>query len=469
MGSENSKISTKNLHKTESKSTFSLQTFIKASSQTPESQFKKISKLGKGSFGSVFKCQSKKTQKLYALKCIKKEFLSESMSDKALKIKEAAILSKLDHPNIVKCFEIYENKKYLIISEELSENGTLRDFMNIQKVTPKIVALIAKQLLSAVAYVHEQGIVHRDIKLENVFLTRDLIIKLGDFGCAEEINQKNFLEGLSGTIVYMAPEIFNGRYNEKVDIWSIGIILYIMVTGKFPVNGKTKDEIIESISQVPEVCLETTKIQKFSKGFSDFIQGFFEINPKNRYSAIQALSHPWLKRMNIIDKNIHSDITTKLRNLKFRSTFQKIMTIYINTFYIQNDSLELFKFFSAIDQDGNGLIEKDELEEELRINYSEYEAKALADEFFGSYDMNSNGVIDYSEFVTALSSQDLVLNDQNVEKVFKLLDKNHQGFISIKDIEDLIGMSRSLLFPEDSCYWNPNLKIDIKTFKNLLL
>ena len=469
MGGKNSKISTKDLHRNETKATFSLQTFIKASSQTPESQFKKLSKLGKGSFGSVFKCQSKITQKLYALKCIKKELLSERMSDKKLKIKEAAILSKLDHPNIVKCFEIFENKKYWIISEELSENGTLRDYLNLQSITPKIVALIAKQLLSAIAYVHEQGIVHRDIKLENVFMTRDLRIKLGDFGCAEQIGHKNYLEGLSGTIVYMAPEIFNGRYDEKVDIWSIGIILYIMVTGTLPVHGRTKDEIIESISQVPEICSQTQRIQKFSKGFSDFIQGFFDINPHNRFSAIQALSHPWLRKMIIIDKNIHSEIKVKLKNLKFQSTFQKIMTIYINTYYIQNESLELFKFFSAIDQDANGLIEKDELEEELRINYSEYEAKALTEEFFGCYDMNSNGVIDYSEFVTALSSHDLVLNDKNVEKVFKLLDKNDQGFISVKKIEDLIGMSRSLLFPEDSYYWNSNSKIDMNRFKNLLL
>jgi calcium-dependent protein kinase len=469
MGSPNSKIDSKNLSKSDENSKISLKSFIKTSSESPSTKFRKLGKLGKGSFASVFKCLNKQTQTICALKCIKKSLVSPTMSDSSYKTKEAAIMRKLDHPNIIKCYEMLENSKYLMISEELNENGTLKDYFLVQSVNPSLLALITKQLLSALAYIHNKGIVHRDIKPENVFITKDRQVKLGDFGCADVLNQEKTLKGQAGTLTYMAPEIFNGSYDEKVDIWSLGVLLLFAVIGKPIILGNNKNEVIENIPLIHEYCQESNKVFMFSNGFLDFIQGLITVDPKYRLSALEALNHPWLKKFGKFDEKVHSDISFKMKNLVTKNTLEKTLSIYINSFYLQNESLELYKYFNAIDTDGDGMINRKEMQEELKIHFNENQAKNISNEFFDCYDMNKNGVIDYSEFITALSSKELVFNKRNVENLFKLIDKNRKGFITVDDLQNFTGVNHRFLFPDFKDFWKTEKKITLVEFKQLLL
>jgi calcium-dependent protein kinase len=348
-GSKNTKKSIKS-----SESKISLENFIRLSSEDPDIKYKRESKLGQGSFSYVFQAVNRTTNQKVALKFISKELISASMKDKDFKLKEAAILRSLDHPNIIKCFEVYEVANYLVISEELIQNGTLLDHIKgmTSKLQPLQIALLTSQILSALAYCHERQIVHRDIKLENIFVTKDLQVKVADFGCSELLNRDHTVKGLFGTIMYMAPEIFAGSYNEKVDLWSLGIILFMLVVGRPPFSMKNKEQLIKNIGTIPFLLKLCPEIQAFSPGFENFMQGLLEIDQAKRLSAMNALSHPWLKQFLKPDLDVHSKFSMALKKMQRKTIIQKTMSMYINYFCDLSESFETYNYFKAIDQDG---------------------------------------------------------------------------------------------------------------------
>ena len=165
-------------------------------------------------------------------------------------LKEISILADMDHPNIVRLYEFYdESNKYCIV-QELCAGGELFDVLIKKKrFGEEDAALIIKRVLNAINYCHNQGIVHRDLKPENILLeigddnTYDYAkLKLVDFGTAVP-HQKKMLTSLTGTAYYMAPEVVAGKYNNKCDIWSIGVIAFMLISGKAPFYGKSNDQI----------------------------------------------------------------------------------------------------------------------------------------------------------------------------------------------------------------------------------
>ena len=154
---------------------------------------------------------------------------------------EIAILSKLDHPNILKLYEVYEDPKRYYIVTELCKGGELFDEITKKVVFTEVEAAdLLKQILLAVAYFHDMGIVHRDIKPENVLIDReqDNCLKIIDFGTSVIKSDEETLQSTQGTSYYIAPEVLKKSYNEKCDIWSVGVIMYIMLSGKPPFDGK---------------------------------------------------------------------------------------------------------------------------------------------------------------------------------------------------------------------------------------
>lgn len=202
--------------------------------------------LGEGAFGEVRKCQHKTTKVVRAVKLVKKDNLSDN-EIKALE-DEIEILCKLDHPNIIKIFEIYTDDKRYYIVTELCKGGELFDEILKKEggFTEKEAAVIIKQILQAIAYCHDLKIVHRDIKPENVLVDTELnnTLKIIDFGISIKMKDNEKLSDVKGTSYYIAPEVFEKNYNEKCDVWSIGVIMYILLAGEPPFNGKD-DKVIE--------------------------------------------------------------------------------------------------------------------------------------------------------------------------------------------------------------------------------
>jgi len=149
-------------------------------------------------------------------------------------------LSKLDHPNILKLYEVYTDEKRYYIVTELCKGGELFDEILKKGIfTEKEAAKIIQQILQAVAYFHELNIVHRDLKPENVLIDKELnnTLKIIDFGTSIEVQEHENLTNTHGTSYYIAPEVLNKKYNKKCDVWSVGVILYILLSGKPPFDG----------------------------------------------------------------------------------------------------------------------------------------------------------------------------------------------------------------------------------------
>ncbi|NCQ42735.1 MAG: protein kinase [Cyanobacteria bacterium] len=199
-----------------------------------------------GSFGLVYKVQNRITKETRAVKAIKTDELSEQEFES-----EINILKAVDHPNIIKLHEVYLDNNFVYLVEEYCKGGDLFDYIKMQRYfTEKKAASIMYQLLSALNHLHNKKIVHRDIKPDNIVFieskSNDIIIKLIDFGTSIIKNQEPLTKEL-GTIYYIAPEVFNNNYDEKCDVWSAGVILYIMLCGNPPFKGVRDKEIKNKI------------------------------------------------------------------------------------------------------------------------------------------------------------------------------------------------------------------------------
>lgn len=188
------------------------------------------------------------TGEVRAVKVTKKEDFEFGERQKLLQ--EIEILKELDHPSIARTIDIFEDKKKFYFVQEYLAGGGLFDSL-IQNVgfTENASATIIRQVLSAVAFLHSREIAHRDIKPENIlFESNDALnVKLLDFGNSRKMGENEPMRGVYGSAYYVAPEVLTGNYDEKCDIWSIGVILYMLLSGNPPFNGNSDLQILEAV------------------------------------------------------------------------------------------------------------------------------------------------------------------------------------------------------------------------------
>jgi calcium-dependent protein kinase len=205
----------------------------------PRDNYRTVKVLGKGGFGTVTLVEDKRTGARRAMKELLKNGLTEA--DRTTMLKEVTTLSTIDHPNIMKVYELIESNTSFNIVTELVEGGELLDMISREKKLSESAAVrFLFETMSAVYYCHSIGIVHRDLKPQNLMLTSKEItatIKVIDFGIADKLNAKRKITEVIGTPLFMSPEMFAGSYDEKCDIWSAGVILYMMITGTVPFTG----------------------------------------------------------------------------------------------------------------------------------------------------------------------------------------------------------------------------------------
>ncbi|KAB8302710.1 hypothetical protein EYC80_006069 [Monilinia laxa] len=206
--------------------------------------------LGKGGFAICYEGQLKGTRKKYALKIVKSHMSQKKMEQKFQT--ELQIHSKMNHPNIVRFHRAFSHDQCTYIAMELCPNASLMDMVKKRKyLTEPEVRFYTVQIAGAIKYMHARGIIHRDLKMGNIFLDKDMNVKIGDFGLAALLMSNKDMAAcrrttLCGTPNYIAPEILsknNGGHDHAVDIWSLGIIIFAMLTGKPPFQSATADEI----------------------------------------------------------------------------------------------------------------------------------------------------------------------------------------------------------------------------------
>ena len=309
------------------------------------SHYKILSFLGEGSYGKVFKAREISTGRVLAVKKIQ---INNSLTKYKKTIKEINLLKNLDHPNIVKFYDFFEEEDNIYLMMEFLEGCTLKQYIQKTEIISENNArIIIKQLLTALSYLHYAcDICHRDIKPENImFKEKNDInsLKLLDFGLSlENFESKNYLENC-GTLVYMAPELLinNIKYTKGVDVWSVGIILYmLLMKGKNPFynRGDSKETVIKNIRNNNVIfnndINEENNISNMGK---DLINKLLKKNPLYRYTIRSALEHPWitLKKFDKIPLTIYdkANIDENVEKIKIFL----LVSIFLN--YVKKNKL----------------------------------------------------------------------------------------------------------------------------------
>ena len=416
--------------------------------KNPEKIYQKIKLLGEGAFGEVWLVRHKVLGKDFAMKIIKK---SPHCITKEI-INEINILKKLDHPNILKILEFHLTEtKFYIITDYCPEGELFTEISNNKIFSEAKTAFVIYQILNAIRYCHKMRVLHRDIKPENIMIMgREnngyLNVKLIDFGTAKIFSEGNMQKGLVGSSYYVAPEVIKGKYDEACDIWSIGVIMYLMLTGYPPFNGDNDDEILNAVT-IGEYDTSLEEYQNLSNNAKDLISKLLKYDPKERITARDAINHPWFKTSEFKDnyKRNNSmpiiETTEMFKNLENYRSDNMLKCAALAYLVHQNSNIkqctDASKLFFDIDLNHDGKLEANELEQGYikYLGLSPDEAKKKRKLIFKNIDNDNNGYIESEEFIRACINPRLFNSKNYLKFAFDYFDNDKSGFISINEIE----------------------------------
>ena len=441
----------KNIVSYKNKVTIDTNLLTSGGTNNPNYDYHKIKLLGKGSFGKVFLVKNKKLNNNFAMKTIEKPTKDKTEDEKIMN--EINILRKLDHPNILKINDFYiTEKEYIIITEFCPEGELFYEIKNFAPFDEALTGWYMKQIFSAVNYCHKSKIIHRDLKPENILISQRNkkgfnSIKIIDFGTALLFNKKD--KKIAGSIYYLSPEIIskNRNYTEKCDIWSCGIIMYILLTGRPPFNGSTDEEIINEILR-NEIDFEKYPWPVISMKAKTLIKKLLEKDFKKRITAEEALNDEWFKCREVLTRETSGLFKVKnpdilLNNLINYRTDNPLRCAVLAYLVHNNMQLEqvhdAIKLFNKIDINGDGQISKDELYKGLKdfLELSGDELKKKVDIIFNNIDTDHNGFIEYEEFIRAAVNKNFFLSTNYLRFAFDYFDIDKNGSISFDEIKQI--------------------------------
>lgn len=424
-------------------------------------------KMGAGGTATVYKITQKDTGKEFACKIVKMNRVKDKAKRDML-MQEIDIIKMLDHPNIVKIHEVFVKINEVYIVMELCTGGELFDKLYDQpaaKFTEADARFLAEKGLSALAYLHTNNIAHRDLKLENfIFDTKedDAEMKLIDFGFSRQ-----YLEGKGhemhdtvGTCYYLAPEVITKNYTEASDLWSFGVVFYMLITGECPFGGDDNATIIRNIRKKVKNPAEMRTYfsgrlagMHISDDTIDFTMGLLTVNPDERLTAESALEHPYIKDVGgvrlprqslgehltaVEHDERESHVVANIIKFKQIGELKRAALLAVS---VGIDTAELHSLnatFHEADENQDGLIS---LAEFQKMMAKHGHSKPEIESAFAAIDQDHQGVIKYTEFIAAALEEKAYQAEENVLAAFHKLDLDDTGSITIANLKKL--------FPED--------------------
>ena len=428
--------------KEESMISISNRLFINEIKEIPKKKYITQKLLGVGTYGQVFLVQNKYTKEYFAMKEIPKTS-EDLLSDNEI-MDEIEILKNLDHPDIVRITEFYntENSYYLI--NEYCKYGELYEQVK-NEFSETQIAVMFRQILSGIAYLHSNNIIHRDLKLENILINdieksittnEDLfLVKIIDFGTAKIFDKNKMPRAIVGSIYYIAPEVILKKYGKECDMWSLGVILYMFIVGHAPFDGRSNRDIMEKIKGGKYLKNEK-RWKKASNEVKDLINKLLVLEPEKRLTAFEALRHPWFKvsNSNILYNNISKEevlnCISNLLNYSIKSKFEELVLAYIvHNLPRPKQAKSCIKLFKLANKNEDGKLLRNELKQTL-LNFVSEEFLQNFDDIFSLLDGDNNDYIDYEEFLRATLDRKLLVNERILRLAFRFFDKEKIGVIS---------------------------------------
>mmetsp|Transcript_8418 Transcript_8418/g.15846 ORF Transcript_8418/g.15846 Transcript_8418/m.15846 type:complete len:590 (+) Transcript_8418:155-1924(+) len=413
--------------------------------------------LGSGNWGTVRIITRKDDKHKFACKILR---LSKNMSAFRRRelMDEMLVLSKLDHPQIAKLYETYEEEGlnlYLVM--ELLSGGELFKRLTVDspkgRFTEDLARNATRQMVSAVAYLHSKGIVHRDLKLENfVYRTEgsdDLV--LIDFGLSVKYDgtgRRSMMHDVVGSSYYIAPEVLRKNYGIECDVWSLGVIVYMLLSGTPPFKGDTEHKIMASAA-LGVYSMSRPVWATISRTAQDFVRKCLVKDPKRRMTAKEALSHKWLttKSVGASQENtedtpnpLDDDMVKSLRDYVKLKEFKRI-ALQAVAFSLSHEEISgLEHAFKAIDRDSDGYITFEELKDTLNKHHKL--SSSECQDIFDAIDFDKTGKIHFNEFIAASLNENYYHDETVIQHAFSRLDLDHDGLIDLDELKRMCEKSQ---------------------------
>lgn len=398
--------------------------------------------IGSGGYGKVFVAKDREVKD--RMVAIKKVIIFDD-EKKAAFMKEARIMKELDHPNICKLLETYEQGKFMFFVMEYCEGREVFDrIMDQGWIAESTTAEIVKQAASALKYAHTRGIAHRDMKPENIcFCTNDVSnnhVKVIDWGLGFYFGQARMVSAV-GSLTYAAPEVLEAKdsYSSACDLWSLGVVTYVMLCGKPPFWGNYADQLKRMKQETYPMKDQTW--QQISSHAKAMIRGLLKADPKKRMPLDEILNHDWLRMSSVaMDKSVASQVLVNMRNFSNTSQFFSICVASVARQLDHRSLRDVHAVFCEMDTNGDGVLDVSEVKEGFEKIFGK-NSPELADveEVFARLDLDASGTLDYTEFCAAGIGERISTQEHVLWAAFKAFDiHDDDGKITKQEIEHVL-------------------------------
>ncbi|CAM0953512.1 unnamed protein product [Alopecurus aequalis] len=397
--------------------------------------------LGRGQFGVTYLATHKATCSRRACKSIAARKLAHASDAEDVR-REVQIMHHLTgHRSIVELHGAFEDRHSVNLVMELCEGGELFDRIIARgHYSERQAAALCREVVSVVHSCHSMGVMHRDLKPENfLFLNKreDSPLKATDFGLSVFFKPGEQFRDLVGSAYYVAPEVLKRRYGAEADIWSAGVILYILLSGVPPFWAENEDGIFDAVLK-GHIDFSSEPWPSISNGAKDLVKRMLQQDPKERLTAAQILNHPWIREDGEApDKPLDITVISRMKQFRAMNKLKKVALKIVAESLSEEEIMGLKEMFKSLDTDNSGTITLEELRAglpKLGTKITESELRQLME----AADVDGNGTIDYVEFISATMHMNRLEKEDHIFKAFEYFDKDHSGYITVDELEEAL-------------------------------
>ncbi|KAK8529720.1 hypothetical protein V6N12_060493 [Hibiscus sabdariffa] len=395
-------------------------------------------KLGQGQFGVTYLCTEISTGIEYACKSISKRKLI-SREDVEDVRREIQIMHHLaGHKNIVTIKGAYEDTLYVHIVMELCSGGELFDRI-IQRghYSERKAAELTKIIVGVVEACHSLGVMHRDLKPENFLLVNkddDFSLKAIDFGLSVFFKPGQVFTDVVGSPYYVAPEVLLKNYGPEADVWTAGVILYILLSGVPPFWAESQQGIFDAVLK-GHIDFDSDPWPLISDSAKDLIRKMLCSRPSERLTAHEVLCHPWICENGVApDRALDPAVLSRLKQFSAMNKLKKMALRVIAESLSEEEIAGLREMFTSMDTDNSGAITFDELKAGLRRYGSTLKDTEIRD-LMDAADVDNSGTIDYGEFIAATVHLNKLEREEHLVAAFRYFDKDGSGYITVDELQ----------------------------------